>query len=617
MSWTGCALDFSEDPDNGQEQSHPSLSGSGYNSVRVVWEDESEDTLSPWEVALKDAMPPRRPSLTDDEKRTIRRALKTINSLPNIDAFRSPVDESHYSDYRTRVEVPMDLTFITTRLEADYYSTKYSVVADVRLVQTNCAKYNGDHDDLTELAGHLIATFEDNVFSEEEKLFFHEYDLPISGLPLDALGDGENGGRELRSAPVVIQRRTARQRGPPRSVLEDIAGSSPEEAIASRVTRAGRTVRLDGSREQRTESSILEVAARHVAPTLEQLSSNNFARGRTTRTRHNNQRAASHTRNIPQRSTRAGSGNAANRDPSWNAMGETVQRSDGPDNRPFGTGDHGNSATHHSLRPGLRNSQSRDSSPSDEELHPLEDRRFSRAASSSAGQGDARRPRIRIRSSRRAPTADDEDFDGSQDHDMGQVAARGSSRRSTRNSAAVGFVPEASLRSRSRKTRAGTKRPRDSSDEASSAEEPGADESDFGEDFDGKGHSSGSESEISEAFGNRNGTVSTRISRAQTRRSRAVKAEDGSVGSAQLGRKKAPQNRRTEAIDSYVCHARSTRHSRKSYVDPSESEFGSDVDSPESCTQPLKPRKGNNDSKKRRGLFAPTRSDYFWDGVLL
>ena len=46
----------------------------------------------------------------------------------------------------------MDLSFITKRLEADYYSTKYSVAADVRLIHTNSAKYNGDNDDLTQLA---------------------------------------------------------------------------------------------------------------------------------------------------------------------------------------------------------------------------------------------------------------------------------------------------------------------------------------------------------------------------------------------------------------------------------------------------------------------------------
>ncbi|EEC48653.1 predicted protein, partial [Phaeodactylum tricornutum CCAP 1055/1] len=59
--------------------------------------------------------------------------------------FLLPVNDYRYSDYPSRVEVPMDLTFVLNRLEADYYGSRPSVVADVRLIRDNCIKYNGEN----------------------------------------------------------------------------------------------------------------------------------------------------------------------------------------------------------------------------------------------------------------------------------------------------------------------------------------------------------------------------------------------------------------------------------------------------------------------------------------
>jgi len=182
VAYPARGVDFSRDADNGQALSHPSLSGSGYNSVRLDWIlDSGSIDMSPWELSIKDADAPYRPKLDENEKRAVRKALSIIRGLPNVDEYFRYAVADAYTDYHTRVEVPMFLNYIIQRLEGDYYSTRYSVVADVRLLHTNSAKYNGDNDDLTQLAAEVVATFEENILNEEERAFFHKYDAPISG----------------------------------------------------------------------------------------------------------------------------------------------------------------------------------------------------------------------------------------------------------------------------------------------------------------------------------------------------------------------------------------------------------------------------------------------------
>ena len=95
--------------------------------MAILWDDDTIESVSPWEVSVLELKefpsPPPRPRLDEDEKKRICDALITIKAIPGIDqCFVLPVGDQ-YSDYPSRVEVPMNLTFITNRLEADYYST--------------------------------------------------------------------------------------------------------------------------------------------------------------------------------------------------------------------------------------------------------------------------------------------------------------------------------------------------------------------------------------------------------------------------------------------------------------------------------------------------------------
>lgn len=153
------------------------IEGSGYHSIFVKWDDETEDAFSPWEVdaigATLDA--PTRGRLAENEKRIVQSAFNTLKEDPVIEhAFFHPVDETKYTDYLNMVEVPMDLGLIATRVETDFYVSKLSLVSDVKLMRDNCAKYNGEDDDLTSLANNALDTFLKAVLSDDEAIIFEE-----------------------------------------------------------------------------------------------------------------------------------------------------------------------------------------------------------------------------------------------------------------------------------------------------------------------------------------------------------------------------------------------------------------------------------------------------------
>ena len=161
----------------------------GFDALEVTWMHEGgKDTVSAWEISVVTSVPIHiaRPSLSEEEKQNVQKALAAIMPLTSTSddatiyvvesAFGSPVNEMQYSDYSTRVEIPMDLGFISQRLATDYYGNKLSIVSDIRLIRENCAKYNGDLDPITLLANDMVKLFEELVLSEDERNSLNEFD---------------------------------------------------------------------------------------------------------------------------------------------------------------------------------------------------------------------------------------------------------------------------------------------------------------------------------------------------------------------------------------------------------------------------------------------------------
>jgi Bromodomain len=151
-----------------EAQSNPHLRGSGFGVLNVDCE-EYDDNFSPWEVMVDQATPGR-PGLSEEDMKVVADALRKQMRKPAVREFYSkPVDTERYYDYLNMVEIPMDLSFIHRRFHSDYYATKLSVVADIKLIHHNSVKYNGNVGQLQEIAAAMHEEFEQQVLTEEER----------------------------------------------------------------------------------------------------------------------------------------------------------------------------------------------------------------------------------------------------------------------------------------------------------------------------------------------------------------------------------------------------------------------------------------------------------------
>lgn len=291
LSYQGKVDETAVNPDRVDQ---PGLIDSGYHAVGVIWPNEpSIDYISPWEVSVRSpdssVALPSRPRLDDDDKRTIRDTLNHLRSMPEVvEAFGLPVSET-YIDYPCRVELPIDLSFVAERVEADYYATKFSFVADIRLIVTNCVKYNGEGEPLCFTAQHMLDEAMNRVLNEMERDWFRAYDDPLpepqpTGNLLRWERTDEEGPVE---EPVPAQRRHTQQN---LSSFENITQADENTRRSSRAVRPPRRLvdtqaspsrrssrRMPSGQPHHTRNtraasrSVLEGPVR----TLEQLSSRN------------------------------------------------------------------------------------------------------------------------------------------------------------------------------------------------------------------------------------------------------------------------------------------------------------------------------------------------------
>ena len=293
VTYIGRIVQHSENVD--VDANCPAIAGSGFNSLAIAWDDGTDhdpDQVSPWDVSPQscqiDADGALRPKLNDTEKSRVRDAIKSVASLPGVkDFFFHPVDVTKYSDYATRVEVPMDISFIKDRLEADYYGSRYSAVADVMLILTNCKKYNGDNDELSDVANEMLKLFEEKVLDEEERVQFYKYDTPIVDTASNVL-HSTNTRATASQRIATVRKKNSRISQPPSS-LENLQSSVPKSVRPRTKPPASSsrqpTIRISRRPQQAEMRSVLETVRQPAVQTLEQLSSSRGqrTRGRATR----------------------------------------------------------------------------------------------------------------------------------------------------------------------------------------------------------------------------------------------------------------------------------------------------------------------------------------------
>jgi len=85
--------------------------------------------------------------------------MSKSDSLP----FREPVDWRGLGlfDYPQIIKKPMDLSTVKSNIERNQYQSVQEAADDIRLIWTNCKKYNQDGSDFYNLADSFSRRFED------------------------------------------------------------------------------------------------------------------------------------------------------------------------------------------------------------------------------------------------------------------------------------------------------------------------------------------------------------------------------------------------------------------------------------------------------------------------
>lgn len=130
-----------------------------------------------------------------------KKMMKLVNSLlqrQDCVPFREPVDWRGLElyDYPKIIKKLMDLGTVKRKLDRGQYKTPHDCAVDIRLIWTNCMKYNADGSDFWLLAKSLSRRFEDRY--RRVKSEFDVGEVPL--VPESSTSKGSGGGGNTDTA---------------------------------------------------------------------------------------------------------------------------------------------------------------------------------------------------------------------------------------------------------------------------------------------------------------------------------------------------------------------------------------------------------------------------------
>ncbi|XP_074544031.1 bromodomain-containing protein 4-like isoform X2 [Halichoeres trimaculatus] len=170
-----------------------------------------------------------------DQLRFCARLLKEMHSKKHVAyawPFYKPVDVKALGlhDYHDIIKHPMDLSSIKKKLDSRQYRDAQEFAADVRLMFSNCYKYNPPDHDVVGMAQKLQDVF--------EMRFAKMPDEPEEPVPVPTPSSALHPAPSTRQAP------------PPSTVSEDISSSSSESESSAGDSEHERQQRLAELQEQ-------------------------------------------------------------------------------------------------------------------------------------------------------------------------------------------------------------------------------------------------------------------------------------------------------------------------------------------------------------------------------
>ena len=105
--------------------------------------------------------------MTPEDTAAMMKIINTLMRRPDSADFRKPLDfmSLGLDDYPQIIPKPMDLGTVKQTIERQGYRNVNDCAADIRLIWSNCKRYNGEGSDFYDLADRLSKQFEE-LFSK-------------------------------------------------------------------------------------------------------------------------------------------------------------------------------------------------------------------------------------------------------------------------------------------------------------------------------------------------------------------------------------------------------------------------------------------------------------------
>lgn len=129
-----------------------------YNSLSVNWGNEISK-ISPWEITRLNGtiIDCDQNSNMEEISYYFSQVLQTTISNNKYEAFLHVPDHKQFELYPQTVTTPMSLEFLLERLENGWYRSFTAIEHDLKLIHTNCIKFNSSEAPLCKLAAELVS----------------------------------------------------------------------------------------------------------------------------------------------------------------------------------------------------------------------------------------------------------------------------------------------------------------------------------------------------------------------------------------------------------------------------------------------------------------------------
>ena len=217
--------------------------GSGYNKVHIKYEGNDESFANTWDVTVRgtENRCPLPTCLTNEQTKAILGILDSLESDNHVKAiFSAPVDTRSFVDYDQMIEVPMDISVIRRRLEQRYYTNVYSVLADLKLIRDNCAKYNK--------MGSEITTEGQTLFNS----FQMSFEVKLSAIGYEPSSREKSAELDNALRSITSKRRSSRLTGDSPSLID----TNHQPITLNRVESSSRRPRRDNQHDVRSSDGV-------------------------------------------------------------------------------------------------------------------------------------------------------------------------------------------------------------------------------------------------------------------------------------------------------------------------------------------------------------------------